>query len=211
MNDRRETILIVDDVPMNISLMADILNTDYRVIFAVNGEDGLTMAQAQPQPSLILLDVMMPDLDGYEVCRRLKADLRTRDIPVIFLTAQAEVRDEEYGLRIGAVDYLHKPCHPAIVHQRVRIHLQLHQQNLALEDQVRERTRELEETRCEIVRRLGRAGEYRDNETGMHVTRMSLFCHRLALAVGIPPAAAEELQLAAPMHDIGKIGIRLVH
>ncbi len=208
MKDReRETILVVDDVPENIAILADILSTDYRVTFATNGIDALAAARAQPRPGLILLDVLMPGMDGYEVCRRLKADLRTQDIPLIFLTAQDDVSNEEVGLKLGAVDYLHKPCHPAIVLQRVRIHLELHNQNLALEDRVQERTRELEETRVEIIRRLGRAGEYRDNETGMHVIRMSQYCYRLALAAKVPSAQAELLLLAAPMHDIGKIGI----
>lgn len=204
---RRETILVVDDVPENIGILAEILGIDYRVTFAGNGTDALSAALAQPQPSLILLDVMMPEMDGYEVCRRLKSDLRTKEIPVIFLTAQNDAVNEEFGLKIGAVDYLHKPCHPAIVQQRVRLHLELHNQNLLLEERVRERTLELEESRSEIVRRLSRAGEYRDNETGMHVIRMSQFCHRLALAAGIPAVHAELLQAAAPMHDIGKIGI----
>ena len=203
----RNTLLVVDDVPENIDILAGVLGGEYRVTFATRGPDALAAALAQPQPGLILLDVMMPGMDGYEVCRRLKADLRTRDIPIVFLTAQNDVSDEEFGLSLGAVDYLHKPCHPAIVRQRVRIHLELHNQNLALEERVRERTRELEETRVEIVRRLGRAGEYRDNETGFHVNRMSQYCYCLALAAGIPPQHAELLQLAAPMHDIGKIGI----
>ncbi|HLA34813.1 MAG TPA: HD domain-containing phosphohydrolase [Rhodocyclaceae bacterium] len=203
----RDTILVVDDVPENIGMLADILGADYRVIFACNGRDALAEALTQPSPSLILLDKMMPGVDGYEVCRRLKADLRTQCIPVIFLTAQSDVSNEEFGLKLGAVDYLHKPCHPAIVRQRVRIHLELHNQRRVLEDRVRERTRELEETQFEIVRRLARAGEYRDNETGMHVIRMSQYCHRLALAYGIPSKQAELLLHAAPMHDIGKIGI----
>jgi putative two-component system response regulator len=197
---------VVDDVPANIDILADILRADYRVTFATSGLAALETAMTA-QPSLILLDVMMPEMDGYEVCRRLKGDLRTTGIPVIFLTAQADTENEEFGLKLGAVDYLHKPCHPAIVRQRVRLHLQLRNQNLALENKVRERTRELEETRIEIIRRLGRAAEYRDNETGMHVMRMSQCCHRLALAAGIPTDQAEVLQLAAPMHDIGKIGI----
>lgn len=205
--DTNETILVVDDVPENIGYLADILGSKYRVTFATNGQEALAAAIAHPQPSLILLDVMMPVMDGYETCRRLKSDLRTQGIPVIFLTAQSDASDEEVGLLLGAVDYLHKPCHPAIVLQRVRIHLELHNQNLALEERVRERTRELEETRVEIVRRLGVAGEYRDNETGMHVVRMSKYCYRLALAAGVSVARAEMLQLAAPMHDIGKIGI----
>lgn len=202
-----ETILVVDDVPENIGYLADILGSQYRVTFATNGQEALAAALEAPQPSLILLDVMMPVMDGYETCRRLKADLRTQGIPVIFLTAQSDASDEEVGLLLGAVDYLHKPCHPAIVLQRVRIHLELHNQNLALEERVRERTRELEETRIEIIRRLGVAGEYRDNETGLHVVRMSQYCYRLALAAGVSQSQAEMLQLTAPMHDIGKIGI----
>lgn len=144
--DSNETILVVDDVPENIDFLADILGSHYRVTFATNGQEALAVAFQQPQPSLILLDVMMPVMDGYETCRHLKTDLRTQGIPVIFLTAQSDASDEEVGLLLGAVDYLHKPCHPAIVLQRVRIHLELHNQNLALEERVRERTRELDET-----------------------------------------------------------------
>lgn len=203
----RKTILVVDDASDNIAVLTDILGHDYRVVFAMNGTQALTRALAATPPDLILLDVVMPGMDGYEVCRRLKADLRTQGIPVIFVTAQSGSADEATGLELGAVDYLLKSSHPAIIRQRVRIHLDLHDQNQALEARVRERTAELEDTRREIVRRLGRAGEYRDNETGMHVMRMSQYCHRLALAAGIPPTQAEQLLLAAPMHDIGKIGI----
>ena len=203
----RETILVVDDAPENIATMTEILGGDYRITFATNGPDALAAAQAQPQPSLILLDVLMPGMDGNEVCRRLKADLRTEDIPVIFVTAMSDVANEEQGLKLGAVDYLHKPCHPAVVRQRVRVHLDLHNQNVALEKRVRERTMELEKTRLQVVQRLARAGEYRDNETGMHVVRMCQYCHRLALAAGIPEATAGLLEVAAAMHDIGKIGI----
>lgn len=203
----RETILVVDDIPENIATLVSILRDHYRVIFATNGKDALTLAQTQPQPHLILLDVMMPEMDGYEVCRRLKADIRTLSIPIIFLTAHDDARNEAEGLKLGSVDYLHKPCHPAIVLQRVKIHLALHNQHIMLETRVQERTRELEDTQLEIIRRLGRAGEYRDNETGTHVIRMSLFCYQLALATNVSKAQAELLKLAAPMHDIGKIGI----
>lgn len=207
MDLKQETILVVDDVPENISVLVSILRGAYRVTFATNGADALSAALDQPCPSLILLDVVMPGTSGHEVCCRLKADPRTRDIPVIFLTSNQDPADEEFGLSLGAVDYLHKSALPAVVRQRVRIHLELHNQNLALEDKVRERTQQLEATRIEVVRRLARAGEYRDNETGMHVIRMSHFCHRLALAAGFPAAQADLLKLAAPMHDIGKIGI----
>ncbi|MFO1385700.1 MAG: BLUF domain-containing protein [Chitinivorax sp.] len=203
----RETILIVDDMPENISILAEILRQDYRVTFATNGPDALLAAREKPKPGLILLDVMMPGMSGYEVCQALKGAAETANIPVIFLTSKADVSDEEIGLRLGAVDYLHKPCHPAIVKQRVRNHLTLHNYTQSLEQKVRERTRELEQTRIEIIRRLGRAAEYRDNETGMHVMRMSSCCHKLAIAAGLSPQRAELLQLAAPMHDIGKIGI----
>lgn len=200
------TILIVDDVPENITTLAGVLRDRYRVIFAINGADALEVAREQAI-DLILLDVMMPDMDGYEVCRRLKAQLTTRDIPVIFVTALGEISDEMHGLELGAVDFLHKPCNAAIVRLRVQLHLERRNQNLALERLVRERTSELEETRIEIVRRLGRAAEYRDNETGMHVIRMSKASYLLALAAGSSEAQATLLLNAAPMHDIGKIGI----
>lgn len=202
----QETILLVDDSPEIIDVLGEILRPTYRVKFAVNGGDALAIAQRSP-PGLILLDVMMPGIDGHEVCRRLKADLRTRDVPVIFITASSDAHDEQLGLELGAVDYLHKPLNPPLVLQRVRIHLELHNQNLALEAKVRERTRQLEDTRREIVRRLALAGEYRDNETGLHLVRMSHTVRLLALAAGIPAAQAELLHQAAPMHDIGKIGI----
>lgn len=201
-----ETILVVDDVPENIDVLAGMLRPRYRVQFATNGPDALELCLRDP-PSLILLDVMMPVMSGYDVCRRLKADMRLCDIPVIFLTALTESRDEEMGLALGAVDYLHKPCKPAIVAQRVRIHLDLHNQNLVLEARVRERTRQLEDSRIEIIRRLGRAAEYRDNETGLHVVRMSQSAGLLARAAGVPATRADLLVEAAPMHDIGKIGI----
>jgi putative two-component system response regulator len=201
-----DTLLVVDDVPENIDVLAGILRPHYRVKYATNGIDALALCLASP-PSLILLDVMMPGMSGLDVCRSLKADLRTCDIPIIFLTALTEARDEEHGLALGAVDYLHKPCKPAIVLQRVRIHLDLRNQNQALEAKVRERTRQLEDTRVEIIRRLGRAAEYRDNETGLHVVRMSQSAGLLARAAGVPDNRADLLVEAAPMHDIGKIGI----
>lgn len=203
----RETVLVVDDVVDNIAAMSAMLEDDFRVTFATSGEDALAAALGPPQPSLILLDLLMPGIDGRQVCKRLKSDLRTQSIPVIFVTALNDAANEEQGLLLGAVDYLHKPCHPAIVRQRVRIHLDLHNQNLALEKRVRERTAELERTRLQVVQRLARAGEYRDNETGMHVVRMGHYCYRLALAAGIPEATARLLEVAAAMHDIGKIGI----
>lgn len=207
MNDvHRSTILVVDDVPENITTLSGMLRDRYRVIFATSGVEALEAVREQ-KVDLILLDVMMPEMNGFEVCRRLKANIATKEIPVIFLTALNEVRDEAKGLELGAIDYLHKPCHSAIVRLRVQMHLEQVNQHLLLERLVRERTAELLDTRIEIVRRLGRAAEYRDNETGMHVIRMSKSAYLLAVSAGVPEAQAQLLMDASPMHDIGKIGI----
>lgn len=200
------TILVVDDVPENITVLAGILRGTYRVLVATNGADALTLVR-QNVVDLILLDVMMPVMNGYEVCQRLKSDSATRSIPVIFVTSLGDYADEERGLELGAVDYLQKPCHAAIVRLRVKLHLEHHNQNVVLERRVVERTRELDDTRKQVVRRLGRAAEYRDNETGMHVIRMSKVSHLIARAAGLSSAQSELLLDAAPMHDVGKIGI----
>lgn len=177
----KETILLVDDATEILDVLGRMLRPHYQVKFATNGIDALALAQRSP-PSLILLDVMMADLDGHEVCRRMKADLRTRDVPIIFITASDSTEDEQRGLDLGAVDYLRKPLNPPLVLRRVAIHLVLHNQNRLLDARVRERTRQLEDTRREIVRRLALAGEYRDNETGLHIIRMSHTVRLLALA-----------------------------
>src|SRR6516164_3971205 len=166
------TILIVDDTPSNISVLMEILRGDYRVLAATNGAQALKIARGDPPPDLILLDVMMPEMSGHEVCQRLKAESSTRKIPVIFVTAMNQVEDETLGFALGAVDYITKPVSPPIVKAR----LALYDQNRELERMVRERTAELHHTRLEIIKRLGRAGEFRDNETGMHVIRVAHFC-----------------------------------
>src|ERR1700761_1979118 len=121
----RQLVLVVDDTPENLTLMSDLLKGSYKVKVANNGEKALRIAASEVTPDLILLDVMMPGLDGYEVCRRLKASPATRDIPVVFLTAKAEAEDEQAGLELGAVDYVTKPISPPIVLARVRNHLML--------------------------------------------------------------------------------------
>ncbi|MBF0144645.1 MAG: response regulator [Magnetococcales bacterium] len=213
-------IFVVDDTETNIDILLETLGARYDVSVALDGQTALEDIPDR-QPDLILLDVMMPEMDGYEVCRRLKQDPRTRAIPVIFVTARQESEDETFGLGLGAVDYITKPFSPAVVLARVRTHLQLEHarrdlahSNEILEDRVRQRTAELsaknvelEETRLEIIRRLGRAAEYKDNETGLHVIRMSHYSRLLALAYGMEEKRAEILFQAAPMHDIGKIGI----
>ncbi len=204
---RPATILIVDDTPENIQLLSDVLTPAYKVKAALNGERALTIAVSDPVPDMILLDVMMPGLDGLEVCRRLKANPKSAAIPVIFVTGLAEEQNEERGLALGAVDYITKPISPPIVRARVKTHLALYRQNLELEAKVRERTEELLRTRQEIIRRLGRAAEFRDNETGLHVIRMSHYAHLLARGLRISDDWADLVMNAAPMHDVGKIGV----
>src|SRR5262245_46897949 len=202
------TILVVDDTPTNISVLMEILRGDYRVLAAINGEQALKIARGDPPPELILLDVMMPGMSGHEVCQRLKAESSTRKIPGICVTAMNQVEDECQGLTIGAVDYITKPVSPPIVKARVKTDLALYDQNRELERMVRERTVELHHTRLEIIKRLGRAGEFRDNETGMHVIRVAHICRLLGEAARMNEEDVELLLNAAPMDDIGKIGIR---
>ncbi|UVE18379.1 response regulator [Pseudomonas sp. LS44] len=175
-------------------MLRQILQDDYRLLFAKNGDKALELARRE-QPALILLDVMMPGMTGYQVCQALKQAPATASAPVIFVTALADVADEEQGFAVGAVDYITKPVSPPIVRARVRTHLSL------------VRAEELQRTRLQIVQCLGMAAEYKDNETGLHVIRMSHYAQVLALAAGFSAQDADDLLNAAPMHDIGKIGI----
>ncbi len=202
-----QTILVVDDIADNIDILRGVLNDKYRVKAAINGMSAIKIAKQIPSPDLILLDVMMPGMDGFDVIKELKEDPHTAHIPVIFVTAKNDIGDEQKGFELGAVDYISKPIRPPVVLARIRTHLALHDQNLALEAKVRERTEELTETRLEIIKRLGRAAEFKDNETGMHVIRMSQYSKLIAEAIHMPDEWCQRLLEAAPMHDIGKIGI----
>ncbi|MEZ9236909.1 MULTISPECIES: HD-GYP domain-containing protein [Shewanella] len=202
----KQTILVVDDTPANIDVLAGVLKADYHIKIAKNGEQALKIARAIPL-DLILLDIMMPGIDGYEVCQELKADERTHHIPVIFVTAKISADDEIKGLNIGAADYITKPFNPPIVQRRVQTQLALTDQNRMLAIKVQQKTAEIAQNQLDVIRKLGRAAEYKDNETGMHVIRMSYYTHILALAAGINEADAEVLMHAAPMHDVGKIGV----
>ena len=203
----KATVLVVDDTPENIDVLSGILRVDYKVKAALSGEKALRIAASDPRPDMVLLDVMMPNMDGYEVCRRLKANPATTQIPVIFVTAKIEVEDERRGLELGAVDYITKPISPPIVELRVRTQLALYDQRRELERMVRLRTEELSATRLEIIRRLGRAAEFKDNETGLHVIRMSHYARLMAASLHISDDWADLVFNASPMHDIGKIGI----
>ena len=206
-SNSKQSILVVDDTPDNIDVLSGVLRSDFKVKAALNGERALKIAFADPKPDMILLDIMMPVMDGYEVCRQLKENPATSKIPVIFITAKNQEEDEKKGLALGAVDYITKPINPAIVKARIHTHLALYDQNRELEHKVKMRTSELEDTRLQIIRRLGRAAEYKDNETGLHVIRMSHYSRLIAQAYGGNEDWVELLFNAAPMHDIGKIGI----
>jgi len=203
----KATILVVDDTPENIDVLSGVLKEEYKIKAALNGHVALKIANAEQKPDLILLDVMMPEIDGYEVCKILKSNPETASIPIIFVTAKSEVVDEQIGFSCGAVDYITKPISPSIVLARIKTQLAIYDQARHLEKLVQERTKELNDTRVEIIRRLGRAAEFKDNETGMHVIRMSWFSRFLAEQIGKSDKWCELLYNAAPMHDIGKIGI----
>ena len=218
----RPTILVVDDTPDNLSLMGDLLKDEYRIKVANNGVKALRVARAENPPDLVLLDVNMPEMDGYEVCRQLKADKSTRGIPVIFLTARADVEDERYGLELGAVDYIAKPISPPIVLARVRTHLRLKEaadflrdKNAFLEKEIERRTGEVRAIQEVTILALASLAETRDNDTGNHLRRTQLYVRSLASKLRNHPrfrdfltdANIALLEKSAPLHDIGKVGI----
>jgi len=190
----KRKLLIVDDEPTNLRILKLMLQEDYDLVFAKSGEEAVALVQSE-LPDLVLMDVMMPGMNGFETCGVIHKLPAVTHIPVIFVTALKDEVDETTGFECGGVDYITKPLSPAIVKARVRTHLSLVQ------------AEQLKSTRLQIIQKLGRAAEYKDNETGMHVIRMSHYSRILALACGSSEAWAEDLLNAAPMHDIGKIGI----
>jgi putative two-component system response regulator len=189
-----DPILCVDDEPSNLAALRQILKDEYALAFARNGEEALRAAEKH-RPALILLDVQMSDIDGYEVCRRLKRNPSTEGIPVIFVTSRSEILDEKAGFDAGGVDYITKPLFPMIVQARVRTHLSLVQVS------------ELEKNCRAAIHMLGEAGHYNDTNTGVHIWRMAAYCGALADAAGWTQERRKLIELAAPMHDTGKIGI----
>ena len=187
-------ILVVDDEPNNLQVLKQILNERYQLIFATNGEKALEAA-VKHLPDLVLLDIMMPGMNGYEACERLKATPATKDMPVIFVTAMSEVEDEARGFDVGAVDYIQKPVSGPIVLRRIETHLSL------------VRAQELENSQKAAIYMLGEAGHYNDSDTGVHIWRMAAYSRALAEAAGWPEHMLDRIELAAPMHDTGKIGI----
>jgi sigma-B regulation protein RsbU (phosphoserine phosphatase) len=186
MNDqvKKQAVLVVDDTPVNIKVLMETLKGDYRIVAAVNGERALQLAASDPVPDIILLDVMMPEMDGYEVCAKLKADAKTRDIPIIFVTAMSDTQNETKGFELGAVDYITKPISPPVVSARVKNHLELKQareilknQNLILEQRVDERTREvLELQRSEFDLRVAKEKVENELNIAAQIQRSILPC-----------------------------------
>ena len=225
----KPTILVVDDTPDNLTLMSAVLRDTYKVKVANHGEKGLKIAASGNPPDLILLDIMMPDMDGYEVCRHLKANPVTRGIPVIFLTSRTDVEDEQKGLALGAADYIAKPVSPPIVLARVAAQLALkasadflrernnflRDKNAYLEEEVARRTQEVMAVQDVTIMAMTSLAETRDSDTGNHIRRTQAYVKVLAerlvdhprFAAHLSPAVIEVLFKSAPLHDIGKVGI----
>lgn len=217
-----ETVLVVDDTPDNLALMSGLLKDRYRIKVANSGEKALRIARGETPPDLVLLDIMMPGLSGYDVCEQLKADPATREIPIIFLTAMTATEDEKKGLEMGAVDYITKPISPPIVLARVAAHLKikaaadfLRDQNAFLEQEVARRTREVVAIQDVTILTLASLAETRDSDTGNHIRRTQFHVKSLAEELRTHPrfrhflddATIGLLFKSAPLHDIGKVGI----
>ena len=218
----RQTILIVDDQPENLAALGELLQPAYQVRAAVSGQRALQIAVSDLAPDLILLDVMMPEMDGYAILARLRWDVRTCNIPVIFLTARDTIEDEQRGLDLGAVDYLSKPVQPAILLARVRTQLELKQardrlqdQNAFLEAEVARRMGENLLIQEVSIHALAHLAETRDPETGNHLRRTKEYMRTLARQLQSHPRFAaflsdrniDLLVRSALLHDIGKVGI----
>ncbi len=191
---RQGPLLIVDDEPQNLAVMRQILADSYRLVFARNGAEALA-ATRKHQPALILLDVRMPGMDGYSVCRALKSSVETEQIPVIFVTVLGDVGDEAAGFEAGAVDYIVKPISPPLLRARVATHLSL------------VRASSLARSYRDAINMLGEAGHYNDADTGLHIWRMAAYAAALAEACGWDEERCRLMDMAASMHDMGKIGI----
>jgi putative two-component system response regulator len=219
---KKPILLIADDAPENLIVLSELLAPYYRVLAANSGESCLRIADNKPTPDLILLDVMMPGMDGYSVLARLRENPATRDIPVIFVTALADTANEEHGLQLGAADYVTKPIRAAIVLARVRTQLEAKQardwlkdQNAVLEAEVSRRMAENNLIQKASIRALAHLAETRDPETGSHIARTQGYVQRLATALAPHPRFSklltaryiDQLVRSAPLHDIGKVGI----
>ncbi len=215
METHKQVILVVDDESLNVDLLARMLQSQYQVKVALSGEKALHIALSDDPPDLILLDIEMPGMNGYDVCARLKEHTVVRKIPVIFVTGRDAIEDETRAFEIGAVDYITKPFSLPVVRGRVKTHLALYDQNRVLEQKVRERTEELVHTRDVTIYSLAALAETRDNETGGHIMRTQHYVRMLAEHLATSPRFRNVLDeqmidllfKSAPLHDIGKVGV----
>ena len=218
----KATVLVVDDMPDNLTLMSGLLKDNYRVKIATNGEKALKIAAADNPPDLILLDIMMPGMDGYEVCRRLQNDPKTRRIPVIFLTANTEVLDKVKAFSIGGVDYVTKPFQFEEVEARIEAHLKIRRLQLeiealnqSLQDRVQSQVKEISDSQLATILAMATLAESRDKDTGNHIFRVHRYCQALARRLAddgvfgalIDDSFVETIFQASALHDIGKVGI----
>src|SRR5205085_3760338 len=205
---KRPRILAIDDASDLLALMAKVLGADYDVDTAGDAGTGIDKAFKDPQPDLILLDVEMPEVSGFEVCRALKGEPATAAIPVIFLTGKVEAHAQVEAFDLGAVDYITKPINAKVLKARVRMHLALADRRQELERLVKERTEQLERTRTELIKRLGRAMEMHESAAvGNRVMRLAQYAKLIAQAAGAKPQVCEMMMIAAPLHDVGKLGV----
>ncbi len=201
------SILIVDDMEENIRVAAAALKKQYPDIsFAIDGFSALELIEQKPF-DLILLDIMMPDMDGIEVCRRIKQREEYREIPIIFITARTDIDSVSQAFDAGGVDYILKPFNPRELMARVNTHIQLKKHVHHLNDMVRDRTRKIENLNHTLVNALINVNYYNDDETGNHIVRVALYSRELAAEYGLDDALVEEIALYAPIHDLGKVGI----
>jgi putative two-component system response regulator len=204
----KAVVLAVDDSTDLLALMARALGAEYSVLTADNAARALELAVGKPRPNLVLLDVEMPGVSGFDVCRKLKSQPQTADIPVIFLTGKTEPKHQAEGFQIGAVDYVTKPINAAVLRARVGTHVALSSRRMALERMVAQRTAQLEHTRTQLIRRLARAMELHESAAvGNRVIRISQYARILARAAGATPQVAEALAVVTPLYDIGKLGV----
>ena len=215
MTQDQRTVLVVDDTAENIDVLVGTLKNRYRIKAALSGEKALEIARGDEPPDIILLDIMMPGMDGYQVADALKKDPKTMNIPIIFVTAMDEMENEKKGFETGAVDYILKPVSPPIVRARVNTHLELKMHRDHLEEMVNQRTKELELTREVTISSLASLAETRDNETGGHIRRTQFYVKALAKTLQSNPAfspmlddtTVDLLYKSAPLHDVGKVGV----
>lgn len=221
MDAKQHTVLVVDDQPTNLALLVAMLKEFYNVVQAVDGEEALSIVSQAPKPDIIMLDIMMPGMDGFDVCKALKKNPKTNEIPVVFITSLNSDKDRDRCFAAGGSDYISKPISKSEVLARVKAQLDARLKNRQLKKMVKKRTKALKRAKMllerksdllkirirDALKRLGLAAQYRDHDTARHTERVAEFCWLIAKRLGLSKEECNLLRWAAPMHDIGKVGI----